>query len=302
MIYFTGSKAHNIRIREMAVRQGLKLNEYGLFRAKTGRAPRGRDRGGGLRTSRPSVHRAHLAGGPRRDRGRARGGATRPGHPATDQGRPAHPHEPHRRPRVAGADARGGRRAPLRVLRGHRPRAEPVHAAHDRREDARSARRLRALQDRFPSMRLLHGTELNIDPDGGVDWDEDFLGGFDLTVASVHSHFTQSKDQMTRRVDPRDRASRRQHHRAPDHAQDRPPRSGRSRSRGGVRGRGTRRHGAGDQRVPRPARPAGRARAVGPADTACGSRSIPTPTPWGTSTSCASASRPLSAAGSRRTT
>ena len=36
MIYFTGSKAHNIRIREMAVRAGLKLNEYGLFDAKTG--------------------------------------------------------------------------------------------------------------------------------------------------------------------------------------------------------------------------------------------------------------------------
>ncbi len=36
MIYFTGSKAHNVRIREMAVRAGLKLNEYGLFDAKTG--------------------------------------------------------------------------------------------------------------------------------------------------------------------------------------------------------------------------------------------------------------------------
>jgi DNA polymerase (family 10) len=36
MIYFTGSKAHNIRIREMAVRKGLKLSEYGLFRAKSG--------------------------------------------------------------------------------------------------------------------------------------------------------------------------------------------------------------------------------------------------------------------------
>ncbi len=36
MIYFTGSKAHNIRIREMAVRAGLKLTEYGLFDAKTG--------------------------------------------------------------------------------------------------------------------------------------------------------------------------------------------------------------------------------------------------------------------------
>ena len=36
MIYFTGSKAHNVRIREMAVRAGLKLNEYGLFDAKSG--------------------------------------------------------------------------------------------------------------------------------------------------------------------------------------------------------------------------------------------------------------------------
>ncbi|MDQ3209614.1 MAG: PHP domain-containing protein, partial [Actinomycetota bacterium] len=60
--------------------------------------------------------------------------------------------------------------------------------------------RVRALQERFPAMRLLHGTELNIDPDGGVDWDERFLDGFDLTVASVHSHFGQSKEAMTRRV------------------------------------------------------------------------------------------------------
>src|SRR5919109_1110036 len=35
--YFTGSKAHNVRIREMAVRRKLKLSEYGLFRAQTGR-------------------------------------------------------------------------------------------------------------------------------------------------------------------------------------------------------------------------------------------------------------------------
>jgi DNA polymerase (family 10) len=47
---------------------------------------------------------------------------------------------------------------------------------------------------------LLHGTELNIQPDGSVDWDEEFLAGFDVCVASVHSHFTQSKDEMTRRI------------------------------------------------------------------------------------------------------
>ena len=49
-------------------------------------------------------------------------------------------------------------------------------------------------------MTLLHGSELNIDPDGGVDWDADFLEGFDVCVASVHSHFNQSKDEMTRRL------------------------------------------------------------------------------------------------------
>jgi DNA polymerase (family 10) len=49
-------------------------------------------------------------------------------------------------------------------------------------------------------MTLLHGSELNIDPEGEVDWGPEFLEGFDLCVASIHSHFTQSKDEMTRRL------------------------------------------------------------------------------------------------------
>jgi histidinol phosphatase-like PHP family hydrolase len=46
---------------------------------------------------------------------------------------------------------------------------------------------------------LLHGTELNIAPDGSVDWDADFLRGFDIRVASVHSHFGQDREDMTNR-------------------------------------------------------------------------------------------------------
>jgi histidinol phosphatase-like PHP family hydrolase len=46
---------------------------------------------------------------------------------------------------------------------------------------------------------LLHGTELNIAPDGSVDWDADFLEGFDIRVASVHSHFDQDRAAMTKR-------------------------------------------------------------------------------------------------------
>jgi DNA polymerase (family 10) len=59
---------------------------------------------------------------------------------------------------------------------------------------------VRALQERYPGMTLLHGTELNIDPDGEVDWPAEFLAGFDVCVASVHSHFTQDQDAMTRRI------------------------------------------------------------------------------------------------------
>jgi len=49
-------------------------------------------------------------------------------------------------------------------------------------------------------MTLLHGSELNIDPAGEVDWPPEFLEGFDVCVASVHSHFNQSKDDMTKRI------------------------------------------------------------------------------------------------------
>jgi DNA polymerase (family 10) len=60
--------------------------------------------------------------------------------------------------------------------------------------------RVRELDGAHRRMRLLHGTELNIDPDGGVDWPQDFLAGFDLCVASLHSHFDLDRKAMTRRL------------------------------------------------------------------------------------------------------
>lgn len=62
----------------------------------------------------------------------------------------------------------------------------------------RQREELRALAD-STGMALLHGTELNIAPDGSVDWDEDFLSGFDICVASVHSSFEQDRATMTKR-------------------------------------------------------------------------------------------------------
>ena len=200
LIYFTGSKAHNIRIREMAVRKGLKLNEYGLFRAKSGTLLAAEteqdvyERLGlpfiepTLREDRGEIEAA-LAGElpdvltQRQIRGDL--------HTHTDLTDGLAPLE-----RML--EAAAARRYAYYAVTDHAPNLYMQRMTDEKMLEQR--RRLRSLADGFGSMRLLHGTELNIDPDGGVDWDEDFLDGFDLTVASVHSHFGQTKEQMTRRV------------------------------------------------------------------------------------------------------
>jgi DNA polymerase (family 10) len=60
--------------------------------------------------------------------------------------------------------------------------------------------RIDALRASCPGMTLLHGSELNIDRDGRVDYDEDFRRGLDWCVASVHSHFDLDRAQQTRRI------------------------------------------------------------------------------------------------------
>jgi DNA polymerase (family 10) len=59
---------------------------------------------------------------------------------------------------------------------------------------------IRALQDHYPDMTVLWGCELNIGPDGGLDYDDDFRALFDYTVASVHSHFDQPLADQTARL------------------------------------------------------------------------------------------------------
>ena len=200
MIYFTGSKAHNIRIREMAVRKGLKLNEYGLHVAKSGRLIV-------AETEEEVYDRLGLPWIPptmREDRGEVEA--------ALDGTLP----DVLTRPQVRGdlhthTDLTDGLASLEQMLETAAAMKYTYYAVTDhapnlfmqRMTDEKmlaQRRELRALQERFPKMTLLHGSELNIDPEGEVDWDPEFLEGFDITVASVHSQFTQPKEEVTRRV------------------------------------------------------------------------------------------------------
>ncbi|MEX0667588.1 MAG: DNA polymerase/3'-5' exonuclease PolX, partial [Acidimicrobiia bacterium] len=61
-------------------------------------------------------------------------------------------------------------------------------------------RRIGAVQDGYPSMRLLYGCELNIGADGSLDYDPEFRLEYDWCVASVHSQFELTADQQTQRL------------------------------------------------------------------------------------------------------
>jgi DNA polymerase (family X) len=200
MIYFTGSKAHNVHIREIAVRKGLKLNEYGLYDAQDGTLL-------AAETEEEVYERLGLSFVPptmREDRGEVEAALAGELPALLQQGQ-----------------LRGDLHTHTNLTDGLAPLREMVEAASalryayyavtDHAPDLsmqrmtgekilRQRAELAALQASYPKMRLLHGTELNIDPDGNVDWDEEFLSGFDVTVASVHSHFTLPRHEQTRRV------------------------------------------------------------------------------------------------------
>lgn len=198
--YFTGSQGHNIRTREMAVRAGLKLSEYGIFDAESGE----------LIVSRTEEEVYRRLGLPwiapplREDRGEIEA--------ALNDELPD---------LVREKDLRGDLHthtnltdgvAPLETMleaaaeRGYAYYAVTDHAPNlvmQRMTDEKmlaQRERVRELDRRYRGMRVLHGTELNIDPHGDVDWPAEFLAGFDICVASVHSAFTQPRAEATRRL------------------------------------------------------------------------------------------------------
>ena len=61
-------------------------------------------------------------------------------------------------------------------------------------------KRIARLQEQHPKMTILQGAELNIGPDGSIDYDAEFLAGLDFGVASVHSSFNLSREKQTARV------------------------------------------------------------------------------------------------------
>ncbi|MCT9929304.1 DNA polymerase/3'-5' exonuclease PolX [Planotetraspora sp. A-T 1434] len=198
LVYFTGSKEHNVHIREMAVKKGWKLSEYGLFDSE--------DRIIASQSEEDIYHALGMAWVPpalREDGGEVQA-ALRDELPRLvelgDIKGDLHTHTDltdgiaSLEDMVAAAARRG---YSYYAVTDHAPDLAMQRMTLEKALEQRG--QLAELQSKYPDMRLLHGTELNIAPDGAVDWPGEVLQGFDVCVASVHSHFTQSRHEMTRR-------------------------------------------------------------------------------------------------------
>ncbi|SBT89621.1 DNA polymerase (family 10) [Streptomyces sp. DI166] len=199
LLYFTGSKAHNIRIRERAVHQKLKLSEYGLFDTETGERIVSR-------TEEDVYARLGLpwiAPPLREDRGEIEAGleGTLPELVTeADLRGDLHTHTDLTDGLASLEDmvaAAAGRGYAYYAITDHAPDLSMQRMTKERMLAQRA--QVRELSPPR-GMRLLHGVELNIGPEGGVDWPDDFLADFDVCVASIHSHFDQSRDALTRRL------------------------------------------------------------------------------------------------------
>lgn len=201
VMYFTGSKQHNIEMRQRAIERGWTLNEYGLSDADTGDVV-------ASRTEKAIYEAMDLPFIPPELRegigeiADAGTGALPRLVAERDLKGDLHVH----------TDWSGDGRAPLdAMLAGAVERNLQYIAITDHAEGLaiNGLSRERVLEQRavieraradHPGLEILHGSELNIAPDGSLDWDDEFLAGFDWGVASVHSHFDLDAGTQTARI------------------------------------------------------------------------------------------------------
>jgi DNA polymerase (family 10) len=199
--YFTGSKAHNIALRDRAIQQGFKLNEYGLFRITDDHKIAGDSEEGiyealglafvppELRENRGEIAAAAARALPRLVQLQDLRGDLHMHTTATD-GRAD-----------AETMALAARAAGLEYIAiTDHSKALAMANGLDEIRALEHARNIRALNVRLEGITVLAGIECDIRPDGTMDLADDCLAQLDIVIASVHSAFSQDAAQMTDRV------------------------------------------------------------------------------------------------------
>ncbi len=199
LYYFTGSKAHNVAVRAIAVKKKLKINEYGVFKGDqrvAGKTENEIFKAVGLRYIEPEL---------RENRGEIEAA------------------KKNRLPDlVSVSDIRGDLHVHSDATDGHDSLREMARAAkklgyaylaitdHSKRVtiahgmDAKRLRRqldaIDRLNAKLDGIRVLKGVEVDILADGTLDLSDGVLRHLDLTIGAIHSGFTMSRDEQSERI------------------------------------------------------------------------------------------------------
>jgi DNA polymerase (family 10) len=204
LLYFTGSKDHNVFLRERAIKAQMRLNEYGLHRAPSGvegpiadvvaaRTEESIYAALGLHCLPPELRELH-------------GGNFEQPAPdlvAVDQVRA----ELHSHTTASDGSLSIHELASLAVARGFHTLAITDHSKASAQANGLSVERLQrhrdaihAAQADFPTLRLLAGSEVDILADGRLDYDDETLALLDIVVASPHAALRQEPKAATQRL------------------------------------------------------------------------------------------------------
>lgn len=210
LMYFTGSKDHNIVMRQRAIDRGLRLNEYGLFRSKTEtRDPKLLET---CRTEEEIFEKLGLSYIPpemREDLGEVvlaeKGPLPRLVEWSELKGS-LHNHstwsDGHQRPEEIVTSMRELGLAYWGVTDHSKSSVQANGLDASRvRQQIREIRQVNErLADEGSEFRLLVGTEVDILRDGKLDFPDDLLAELDVVIASIHQSFTQSEAETTNRL------------------------------------------------------------------------------------------------------
>src|SRR5262245_47551510 len=199
LLYFTGSKEHNIELRKIAIDKGLSLNEYGLTRGEKTVAARSEEdvyRALGLAWIPPELREAigeiELA----------RQGRLPTLIEEKDVVADLHMHSDR-------SDGRDTLEAMVKAARdrGYRYCAVTEHSkalgfgrGFDEAGGARSGGELAAVRKQVPGIQVLHGLEVDILADGALDLGDEGLAMLDWVLVSLHSRLDQPPAEATARV------------------------------------------------------------------------------------------------------
>ncbi|MGQ9546137.1 MAG: DNA polymerase/3'-5' exonuclease PolX [Dehalococcoidia bacterium] len=199
--YFTGSKQHNIALREKGHKQGLKLSEYGISVIATGRLEKFSTeeefyRRLGLQYIPPELREAQG------EIERAEEGAIPRLVELSDVKGDLHTHtvwsDGHDsiEDMALAAKDMGYQYIAITEHSAGRGIAHGLNVERLKKEVAE----IKALNDRLTGIRVLTGIEVDIRADGSLDMPDEILSELDIVIAAVHSAMNQSEEKMTRRV------------------------------------------------------------------------------------------------------